>query len=182
MKNRYDVAKFLHQPACGSQYRLWRLQVIDSVSQRSVSSRLIVCKKKKKKDCICNSWQQNELQWISSCISVCVPFCSCEDAENGYFTTFEAFTGHSSPAAWWTCTFTVHLFPSICPQILSSCQSMSSSTLLRLPCGWSWPCFQLTAPEVRGDEMDGAHGQTNAPAPTCQHVQPQQVSPQVWRR
>lgn len=49
MKNRYDVAKFLHQPACGSQYRLWRLQVIDSVSQRSVSSRLIVCKKKRKK-------------------------------------------------------------------------------------------------------------------------------------
>ncbi len=75
-----------------------------------------------------------------------------------------------------------YLFFSICPQVLSSCRSMSSSTWLRLPCGWSWRCFRLTAPEVRGDEMDGAHGQTNAPAPASQHVQPQQVSPQLWRR
>lgn len=30
--------------------------------------------------------------------------------------------------------------------------------------------------------MEGAHGQTKPPAPTHQYVQPQQVSPQVWRR
>lgn len=59
---------------------------------------------------------------------------------------------------------------------------MSSSTWLRLPCGWSRQCFQQTAPEERGDEMDGANGQTNTPAPTSQHVQLRQVSPQLWRR
>lgn len=30
--------------------------------------------------------------------------------------------------------------------------------------------------------MDGAHGQTQPPAPTHQYDQPQQISPQVWRR
>lgn len=44
------------------------------------------------------------------------------------------------------------------------------------------PCFPLTAAEVRGDEMDAAQGQSHSAAPTCQHVRPQQVSPQVWRR
>lgn len=59
---------------------------------------------------------------------------------------------------------------------------MSRKASLRPPCGWSSSCFPLTALEVRGDEMVGAHGQTKPPAPTHQYVQPQQISPKVWRR
>lgn len=64
----------------------------------------------------------------------------------------------------------------------SSCCSMPSSTCLRLPCGWSWTCFPQTAVEVRGGEMDGVSGHTQAPAPMFQHVRLQQVSCQLWRR
>lgn len=85
-------------------------------------------------------------------------------------------TCFSSPAAE-----SMHAWPLpiICSQVLplQVLKGLSAPA-----CGWSSSCFPLTALEVRGDEMEGAHGQTKPPAPTHQYVQPQQVSPQVWRR
>ncbi len=121
---------------------------------------------------ICNI-QQLILERLSSLFTLF-------ETGNAYFTSFKTGMCCFSSLFAELCTFMFYLFPFICP--LSSCHSMSTGTLLRLPCGWSWQCFQQTTLGVRGDEMDGAHGQTIAPAPTSRHVQPQQVSPQLWRR